>query len=69
MNNKKTLTNIPDSEVNQIVEDFESEGCQVEKKKKYSGKWTVVVNCSKNEFSDQKCCGYLKKYKREEHRH
>ena len=36
---------IPESDVNQVVEDFESEGCTVEKTPQPDGKWTVTATC------------------------
>lgn len=45
MSNRKKLTDIPDSEVDQIVKDFESEGCVVKKVRQGNGKWTVIADC------------------------
>ncbi len=36
---------IPDSAVDQVVEDFESEGCTVTKTRQTDGKWTVKAVC------------------------
>ncbi len=41
----RTLKDIPESEVDEIVKDFESEGCTVEKEKQPNGKWTVRATC------------------------
>lgn len=41
MGKERTLTDIPDSDVQQTVEDFESEGATVEKTKQADGNWTV----------------------------
>lgn len=45
MSKRKTLTDIPDSEIKQVVKDFESEGCVVKKTRQYNGKWTVIAEC------------------------
>jgi len=42
---KRTLTDIPDNEVEQVILDFESEGCTTEKNRQPNGKWTVVATC------------------------
>jgi len=42
---QKTLKDIPDGEVNQVEEDFKSEGCEVVKKKQDDGKWTIIATC------------------------
>ncbi len=39
----RTLTDIPDNEVDQVVRDFESEGATVTKKRQPNGMWTVVA--------------------------
>jgi hypothetical protein len=42
----KILTDILEEDVDQVVEDFESEGCSpVNKKKQKNGKWTVKATC------------------------
>jgi hypothetical protein len=41
----RTLSDIPDDEVDQVVGDFESEGCTVQKKRQEDGNWTVVATC------------------------
>ncbi|GAA0852308.1 hypothetical protein [Aliiglaciecola litoralis] len=35
------LTDIPTSDVDQVIEDYESEGAQVEKIQQPNGKWTI----------------------------
>jgi hypothetical protein len=45
MSIERTLTDVPDSEVNQVVSDFVSEGCSVVKEKQANGKWTVRATC------------------------
>ena len=37
------LTNIPDSEVDEVVRDFESEGASVEKTQNTDGTWKVTA--------------------------
>jgi hypothetical protein len=39
----ETLSDVPDSEVDQVVKDFESEGAKVTKTQQPDGKWTVVA--------------------------
>jgi hypothetical protein len=39
----ETLSDIPDSEVNQVVGDYESEGATVTKTKQSDGTWTVIA--------------------------
>jgi len=40
------LTDIPEKDVDQVVEDYKSEGCTgVTKKKQNNGLWTVEANC------------------------
>jgi len=41
----KVLEDIPESDVDQILSDFESEGCTVEKKEQLNGKFTVRATC------------------------
>jgi len=41
----KVLKDIPESDVNQVISDFESEGCTVEKEKQPNGKFTVRATC------------------------
>ena len=41
MGRKEVLTDIPENEVDKIVEDFESEGASVKKIKQGNGKYTV----------------------------
>lgn len=45
MSKIKILKDIPDSDVNQVIVDFKSEGCSVEKIKQTNGKWTVKATC------------------------
>ena len=42
---ERTLTDIPDSDVSEVVSDFESEGCTVTKVKQANGLWTVKALC------------------------
>ncbi len=37
----RTLTDIPESEVDEVAGDFESEGAQVEREKQENGLWTL----------------------------
>jgi hypothetical protein len=39
------LTDIPSNEVDQVIQDFESEGCTVNKIQQPDGKWTVIATC------------------------
>ena len=41
----KVLKDIPESEVDEVVSDFESEGCTVEKEKQPDGNYTVRATC------------------------
>jgi len=42
----KILTDIPENEVQQVMDDFESEGCtDVTKEKQPNGLWTVKAIC------------------------
>ncbi len=41
---KKTLDNVPNSEVKQVAEDFESEGATVTKTQNPDGTWNVVAD-------------------------
>lgn len=41
----RILTDIPESDLDQVVSDFESEGCTVTKKKQADGNWTVKAVC------------------------
>ena len=45
MNIERTLTDVPQAEVDQVVRDFEDEGCTVEKVKQPDGNWTVKATC------------------------
>ena len=42
---EKVLEDIPESDVDQVVSDLESEGCSVEKEKQQNGKYTVRAIC------------------------
>lgn len=42
----RTLTNVPDAAVDQLVEDFQSEGFAVTKTKQSDGTWVVVATKS-----------------------
>lgn len=39
----ETLENVPDSEVNEVVSDFQSEGATVVKNQNADGTWTVTA--------------------------
>ena len=41
----KVLKDIPESDVDQVIRDFESEGCSVEKEKQPNGKYSVRATC------------------------
>jgi len=46
MSVERKLTDIPPDEVDEVVGDFESEGCTIESKTKQAdGNWTVVASC------------------------
>lgn len=46
MATEKILTDIPEEDVDKVVEDFKSEGCNpVNKEKQENGKWTVKAIC------------------------
>jgi hypothetical protein len=45
MSVERVLTDIPDSDVDAVVKDFESEKCSVTKEKQPNGKWTVRATC------------------------
>ncbi len=45
MATEKVLTDIPASDVDEVVSDFESEGCTVKKEKQPDGKYTVRATC------------------------
>jgi hypothetical protein len=49
---QRTLTDIPDADVDEVVSDFESEGCTAEKMKQANGKWTVTATCPLQSSSD-----------------
>ena len=36
---------VPESDVDQVVKDFEDDGCKVEKTKQTDGNWTVTATC------------------------
>ena len=42
---QRILKDIPGSEVDEVVADFESEGCMTEKRKQDDGLWTVIADC------------------------
>lgn len=42
---ERILTDIPDSDLDQVVSDFESEGCTVTKEKQPDENWTVKAIC------------------------
>lgn len=37
------LTDVPESEVDQTVAQFEAEGCEVRKEQQPNGKWTIIA--------------------------
>ena len=45
MPTERVLTDIPESDVDEVVSDFESEGCTTKKEKQTNGKWTVTATC------------------------
>jgi hypothetical protein len=46
MATQKVLSDIPDDNVQQVIDDFESEGCsEVTKEKQPNGLWTVRATC------------------------
>jgi len=45
MTTQFTLTDIPPSDVEEVVEDFEGEGCSVERTKQPDGSFTVRATC------------------------
>jgi len=45
MSVQRTLKDIPDAEVDDVIGDLESEGCTCQKKSQGDGKWTVIATC------------------------
>ena len=45
MPTEKVMRDVPESELQELIEDLESEGCTVEKEKQPNGKWTVRATC------------------------
>ena len=45
MPTKKVLTDIPEEDVQEVMDDFKSEGCEVKKEKQANGLWTVRATC------------------------
>jgi uncharacterized protein with GYD domain len=43
MPHTETIKDVPDDKVDEVVQDFESEGAKVEKTEQSNGKWTVVA--------------------------
>jgi len=43
MSRVELLTDVPDSDLDELVSDFENEGATVQKKKQADGKWAVVA--------------------------
>ena len=41
----KVIEDIPESDVDQVIRDFESERCTVEKEQQPNGKFTVRATC------------------------
>ena len=44
----RILTDIPESDVEEVVSDFESEGASVKKKRQPNGKWKVTATFPEN---------------------
>lgn len=42
---ERKLTDIPSDEVEQVTQDFESEGCTVSITQQPDGRWTVIATC------------------------
>lgn len=42
---ERTLNDIPGSDVDEVIRDFESEGCTATKTQQPDGNWTVVASC------------------------
>lgn len=55
------LTDLPDSELAQVVEDFESEGATVSKTKQPDGLWTVTATFPDDEAAAAKAKAPAKK--------
>ena len=45
MPTQKVLKDIPEDEVDQVIEDFKSENCTTEKEKQANGLYTVRATC------------------------
>jgi hypothetical protein len=45
-----TLTDVPDSDVDMVAADFESEGARVKRQRQSDGNWTIIASFE----SDQK---------------
>lgn len=45
MSIERTLTDVPADLVDEVVADFESEGCQVVKTRQPDGRFTLVATC------------------------
>jgi len=45
MSAERVLRDIPEDELEEVIGDFESEGCTVTKKKQPDEKWTVIATC------------------------
>ncbi len=45
MPTQRVLSDIPEAEVNQVVESFKSEGCTVTQQKQDDGNWTIIADC------------------------
>ncbi len=46
---ERVLTDVPDSQVDEVVSDFESEGCTATKESQSNGMWTVRATCPEEE--------------------
>jgi len=50
---ERTLTDIPQSDVDQVISDFASEGCKVNKTRQPDGNWTVKATCPESAKVDK----------------
>ncbi len=42
---ERILTDVPESELDEVVHDFKSAGCTAEPEKQEDGNWTVKATC------------------------
>ena len=45
MSTRRVITDVPEENVAEIVESFESEGCSVTTEQQSDGKWTIKAEC------------------------